>query len=300
MSRSQNPPIIPKDRNLLISILLNSLITIAQIIGGFLSGSLALLSDALHNLTDVSSLIISYIASVLSKKKATKTRTFGYKRAEIIAAFINASSLIFIAIYLVFEAINRFFKPQKIEAELVIWLSILGIVFNGLSVLLLKKDSVNNINIRSAYIHLLTDMLASIAVLIGGILMKFYQVFWVDAALTVAIAIYLIIVGISLLKESFNILMLFTPKEIRIEDVVQEVIKEEQINNIHHIHIWQLNESEIHLEAHIDFNDDLKFSEFNKILKRLESILFEKFKINHFNIQPEYGATDSKAIIIQD
>jgi len=300
MSRSQNPPIIPKDRNLLISILLNSLITIAQIIGGFLSGSLALLSDALHNLTDVSSLIISYIASVLSKKKATKTRTFGYKRAEIIAAFINASSLIVIAIYLVFEAINRFFKPQKIEAELVIWLSILGIVINGLSVLLLKKDSVNNINIRSAYIHLLTDILASIAVLIGGILMKFYQVFWVDAALTMAIAIYLIIVGISLLKESFNILMLFTPKEIRIEDVVQEVIKEEQINNIHHIHIWQLNESEIHLEAHIDFNDDLKFSEFNKILKRLESILFEKFKINHFNIQPEYGATDSKAIIIQD
>jgi len=300
MSRSQNHPIIPKDRNLLISILLNSLITIAQIIGGFLSGSLALLSDALHNLTDVSSLIISYIASVLSKKKATKTRTFGYKRAEIIAAFINASSLIVIAIYLVFEAINRFFKPQKIEAELVIWLSILGIVINGLSVLLLKKDSVNNINIRSAYIHHLTDMLASIAVLIGGILMKFYQVFWVDAALTVAIAIYLIIVGISLLKESFNILMLFTPKEIRIEDVVQEVIKEEKINNIHHIHIWQLNESEIHLEAHIDFNDDLKFSEFNKILKRLESILFEKFKINHFNIQPEYGATDSKAIIIQD
>ena len=300
MSRSQNHTIIPKDRNLLISILLNSLITIAQIIGGFLSGSLALLSDALHNLTDVSSLIISYIASVLSKKKATKTRTFGYKRAEIIAAFINASSLIVIAIYLVFEAINRFFKPQKIEAELVIWLSILGIVINGLSVLLLKKDSVNNINIRSAYIHLLTDMLASIAVLIGGILMKFYQVFWVDAALTVAIAVYLIIVGFSLLKESFNILMLFTPKEIRIEDVVKEVIKTDKINNIHHIHIWQLNESEIHLEAHIDFNDDLKFSEFNTILKLLESTLYEKFKINHFNIQPEYGTTDSKAIIIQD
>ena len=289
-----------KDRNLLISILLNSIITIAQIIGGFLSGSLALLSDALHNLTDVFSLIISYIASILSKKKATNTRTFGYKRAEIIAAFINASSLIVIAIYLVFEAINRFFNPQKIEAELVIWLSILGILFNGLSVLLLKKDSANNINIRSAYIHLLTDMLASIAVLIGGLLMKFYQVFWVDAALTVAIAVYLIIVGFSLLKESFNILMLFTPKEIRIEDVVQEVIKMDKINNIHHIHIWQLNESEIHLEAHIDFNDDLKFSEFNKILKLLESILYEKFKINHFNIQPEYGTTDSKAIIIQD
>jgi len=300
MGHSHNHSTNHKDRNLLISILLNSMITIAQIIGGFLSGSLALLSDALHNLTDVFSLIISYIASILSKKKATNTRTFGYKRAEIIAAFINASSLIVIAIYLVFEAINRFFNPQKIEAELVIWLSILGILFNGLSVLLLKKDSANNINIRSAYIHLLTDMLASIAVLIGGLLMKFYQVFWVDAALTVTIAVYLIIVGFSLLKESFNILMLFTPKEIRIEDVVKEVIKTDKINNIHHIHIWQLNESEIHLEAHIDFNDDLKFSEFNTILKLLESTLYEKFKINHFNIQPEYGTTDSKAIIIQD
>ncbi|MDB4108331.1 cation diffusion facilitator family transporter [Flavobacteriaceae bacterium] len=300
MGLSHNHSANHKDRNLLISILLNSTITIAQIIGGFLSGSLALLSDALHNLTDVLSLVISYIASILSKKKATNTRTFGYKRAEIIAAFINASSLIVIAIYLVFEAVNRFFNPQKIEAELVIWLSILGILFNGLSVLLLKKDSANNINIRSAYIHLLTDMLASIAVLIGGLLMKFYQVFWVDAALTVAIAVYLIIVGFSLLKESFNILMLFTPKEIRIEDVVKEVIKIEVINNIHHIHIWQLNESEIHLEAHIDFNDDLKFSEFNIILKLLESSLYEKFKINHFNIQPEYGTTDSKAIIIQD
>ena len=289
-----------KGRNLLISILLNSVITLAQIIGGFLSGSLALLSDALHNLTDVISLIISYIASALSKKDATISRTFGYKRAEIIAAFINASSLIIIAIFLMFEAVKRFFNPQTIEPDLVIWLSILGIVFNGLSVLLLKKDSVHSINIRSAYLHLLTDMLASIAVLIGGLLMKFYQIFWVDAALTIAIALYLIIVGYSLLKDSFHILMLFTPKDIKIEDIVEEVIKVDQINNIHHIHVWQLNETEIHLEAHIDFNEDLKFSEFNTILKILEATLFKKFNINHFNIQPEFGNSDPKSLIIQD
>ena len=287
-------------RNLLLSILLNSVITLAQIIGGFLSGSLALLSDALHNLTGVISLVISYIASSLSKRKATISRTFGYKRAEIIAAFINASSLIIIAIYLMFEAVKRFFNPQTIEPDLVIWLSILGIVFNGLSVLLLKKDSAHSINIRSAYLHLLTDMLASIAVLIGGLLMKFYQIFWVDAALTITIALYLIIVGYSLLKESFYILMLFTPKDIKIEEIVEEVIKVDQINNIHHIHVWQLNETEIHLEAHIDFNVDLKFSEFNIILKRLEATLFTKFKINHFNIQPEFGNSDPKSIIIQD
>ena len=289
-----------KGRNLLISILLNSMITLAQIIGGFLSGSLALLSDALHNLTDVISLVISYIASGFSKKKATLSKTFGYKRAEIIAAFINASSLIIIAIYLMFEAVKRFFNPQNIEPDLVIWLSILGIVFNGFSVLLLKKESIHSINIRSAYLHLLTDMLASIAVLVGGLLMRFYQIYWVDAALTIAIAFYLIIVGYSLLKKSFHILMLFTPKHIKIKDIVEEVNKVEQINNIHHIHVWQLNETEIHLEAHIDFNIDLKFSEFNIILKNLESTLFEKFNINHFNIQPEFGSLDPKSIIIQD
>ncbi|MDA9056808.1 cation diffusion facilitator family transporter [Flavobacteriaceae bacterium] len=300
MGHTHNHASDRKGRNLLISILLNSVITLAQIIGGFLSGSLALLSDALHNLTDVISLVISYIASGLSKKDATISRTFGYKRAEIIAAFINASSLIIIAIYLMFEAVKRFFNPQTIEPDLVIWLSILGIIFNGLSVLLLKKDSAHSINIRSAYLHLLTDMLASIAVLVGGLLMKFYQIFWIDAALTIAIALYLIIVGYSLLKESFHILMLFTPENIKIEDIVEEVIKVDQINNIHHIHVWQLNETEIHLEAHIDFNVDLKFSEFHIILKTLEATLFEKFKINHFNIQPEFGNSDPKSIIIQD
>ena len=289
-----------KDRNLLISIVLNSVITLAQIIGGFISGSLALLSDALHNLTDVISLVISYIASGLSKKKATISRTFGYKRAEIIAAFINASSLIIIAIYLMFEAFKRFFNPQNIEPDLVIYLSILGIIFNGLSVLLLKKESNHSMNIRSAYLHLLTDMLASFAVLIGGLLMQFYQIFWVDAVLTIAIALYLIVVGYNLLKESFHILMLFTPKDISIQAIVDEVNKLEQINNIHHIHVWQLNETEIHLEAHIDFNVDLKFSEFNIILKTLENTLFQKFHINHFNIQPEFGSSDPKIIIIQD
>ena len=289
-----------KDRNLLISILLNSIITLAQIIGGFLSGSLALLSDALHNLTDVISLVISYIASGFSKKKATLSKTFGYKRAEIIAAFINASSLIVIAIYLMFEAVKRFFEPQNINPDLVVWLSILGIVFNGLSVFLLKNDSNHNMNIRSAYLHLLTDMLASFAVLIGGLLMQFYQIFWVDAVLTIAIALYLIVVGYNLLKDSFHILMLFTPKDIRIQDIVDEVNKLEQINNIHHIHVWQLNETEIHLEPHIDFNVDLKFSEFNIILKTLENTLFQKFHINHFNIHPEFGSSDSKIIIIQD
>ena len=173
-----------KGTNLLISIFLNILITIAQVFGGIISGSLALLSDALHNFSDVISLIISYIANRLSKKKASLNKTFGYKRAEILAAFINSSTLIIVAILLVIEAVERFQNPQVIESALVIWLSTIAILGNGFSVLLLKKDADTNMNMKSAYLHLLTDMMASIAVLVGGLLIKFYNVFWVDSVLT--------------------------------------------------------------------------------------------------------------------
>jgi cobalt-zinc-cadmium efflux system protein len=289
-----------KDRNLFISILLNILITTAQIIGGVLSGSLALLSDALHNFSDVLSLLVSYIASKLAKKKASIHRTFGYKRAEILAAFINASTLVIVAILLIIEAVKRFQNPQEIESDLVIWLSLIAIIANGLSVLLLKRDSQKNINIKSAYLHLLTDMMASVAVLIGGLLMKFYHVFWVDSVLTLLIALYLIWVGYELLKTSSKILMLFTPDHIDIKNVVRLVNKLPKVNRLHHIHIWVLNDDEFHLEAHLDVSEDITLTEFDGVLHQIETLLHDKFQINHVTIQPEFNKKDPKEIIVQD
>ena len=289
-----------KDRNLLISILLNIVITTAQIVGGLISGSLALLSDALHNFSDVLSLVVSYVASKLSKKKASLNRTFGFKRAEILAAFVNASTLVIVAIILIKEAIHRFKDPQTIESNLVIWLSLIAIIANGLSVILLKKDSGNNINIRSAYLHLLTDMLASVAVLISGILMKYYQIYWVDSALTLAIAVYLIWVGYDLLKTSTKMLMLFTPEHVDLKEVVREVNKIEKVKKLHHVHIWNLSDNELHLEAHLDLNGDISITEFNTLLEEIELLLKEKFNINHVTIQPEYNKEDPKEVIVQD
>ena len=289
-----------KGRNLFISILLNIIITVAQVIGGILSGSLALLSDALHNFSDVLSLVVSYAANKLSKKQASFHRTFGYKRAEILAAFINASTLIIVAILLIIEAIKRFQNPQEIESNLVIWMSVLGIVANGLSVLLLKKDSRANMNMKSAYLHLLTDMMASVAVLIGGLLMKYYEVFWVDSVLTFVIALYLIWMGFDLLKNSTKVLMLFTPDTIPIKKIVEEINNFEAIKNVHHVHVWQLNEDEIHLEAHIDFNHNITLSEFDDVLHDIEDLVFDKYDINHVNIQPEFGKNDAKDVIVQD
>lgn len=289
-----------KDRNLFISILLNIVITAAQIVGGLVSGSLALLSDALHNFSDVLSLIVSYVASKLSKQKASINRTFGFKRAEILAAFVNAATLVIVALILIKEAIHRFSDPQTIESNLVIWLSLIAIVANGLSVLLLKKDSGNNINIRSAYLHLLTDMLASVAVLVGGLLMKYYQIYWVDSVLTLAIALYLIWVGYDLLKTSTKMLMLFTPESVNIKQVVWEVNKIPKVKKLHHVHIWNLSDDELHLEAHLDLEEDISTTEFNKVLEEIEKLLHDKFKINHVTIQPEYNKEDPKEVIVQD
>lgn len=289
-----------KGRNLLISILLNIVITLAQVVGGVISGSLALLSDALHNFSDVLSLIVSYIANKLVKKQASLKRTFGYKRAEILAAFINASTLIIVAILLIFEAIERFRNPQEIESNLVIWLSIVAILGNGFSVILLKRDSKTNMNMKSAYIHLLTDMMASVAVLIGGLLMKYYQIFWIDSVLTLAIAVYLVWMGFDLLKSSTKVLMLFTPDSIPVDKIVKEINAFETIKNVHHVHIWQLNEEEIHMEAHVDFQNDITLSQFDNILRNIEEFVLKNYDINHINIQPEYGKDDSKDVIVQD
>ena len=146
-----------KGKNLIFSILLNLLITIAQVIGGIISGSLALISDALHNFSDVLSLVFSLVAHKLSRRKASLNNTFGYKRAELIAAFINAITLIIVAFFLIYEASSRLFHPEPIKSGLVIWLALLGIVVNGGSVLLIKKDSEHNLNMKSAYLHLLTS-----------------------------------------------------------------------------------------------------------------------------------------------
>lgn len=289
-----------KDRNLLISIFLNVLITAAQIIGGLASGSLALLSDALHNFSDVISLIVSFVASKLSKQKASINRTFGYKRAEILAAFVNAATLVVVAVLLIIEAVKRFQEPQEIASNLVIWLALIAIFANGFSVLLLKKDSKSNINIRSAYLHLLTDMLASVAVLIGGLLMKFYQIFWVDSLLTFLIALYLIYVGYDLLKTSTKMLMLFTPDHINIKEVVRVVNQLPKVKKLHHVHIWNLSDDELHLEAHLDLEENISTRDFNELLLEIESVLHDQFNINHVTIQPEYKKEDPKEVIVQD
>lgn len=285
-----------KGKNLFITILLNAGISIAELIGGILSGSIALISDAIHNFSDVLSLIISYVANKLSHRKATEKQTFGYKRSEILAAFFNSATLIILAVFILYEAVIRFLNPVEISPNLVIYLAIASILVNATSVLFISKDAKDNMNIKSAYLHLFSDMLTSIAVLIGGLLMKYLQIYWIDAVFSGAIAVYLLYMSWDIFKSSLKIIMQFTPKNINIQEIANEVSEMEHVKNLHHIHVWQINEHDIMFEAHIDLENDVKITDFEQILEKTEEI-FQKYHINHITLQPEFSVADNKQII---
>ena len=285
-------------KNLFLTIMLNIIITISQIIGGILSGSLALLSDSMHNFSDVVALLIAYIANRLAQKPNSTLKTFGYKRAEILATLFNASVLMGIAIFLIIEAFHKFYHPEAINSIWVIGLGTLSIILNTASVLLVKNDAHENMNIRAAYLHLLTDVMTSVAVVVGGVLMYYFHIFWIDPIISILIALYLIWASFGLIKESSAILMQFTPKEIDIDKVVSLIKEEKEIEGVHHVHVWRLDDHRIHFEAHLDFKEDLTLSKSNRVVKRLEQKLHDNFEIEHTTLQCEYNRDDNKSIIV--
>jgi cobalt-zinc-cadmium efflux system protein len=284
------------NRNIVATILLNIIITVAQIVGGLFSGSMALLSDAAHNFSDVISLMISYIAAQLSGRKQTLRQTYGFKRAGIFAAFINTATLLVIAAILIWEAVTRFIHPEPVTADIVILLAGAGIVLNGLSLLFIRKEASTSLNIRSAYIHLFMDMITSVAVLAGGLVIKYTGWSRIDSILSVVIAIYFLYSSWGIFYESVRIFMQFTPTSINIEEIAVEINSLEGVRNMHHVHVWQLDDREMMLEAHIDLEDDYTISHFETILEEVEFIL-ARFNIHHFNIQPELHRDDIKELI---
>ena len=286
-----------KEENLIITMVLNFIITFVEVIGGLLSGSLSLLSDALHNFSDGISVIVSFIALRLSKRENTLKNTFGYKRAEILAALFNSSFLIIISFFLFKEAYLRIQHPQNIDSRIMITVALVGLAANTISVFLLKSGSKDNINIRSAYVHLFSDSLSSLGVIIGGILIYYFNITIVDPILTFAIGAYVLKEGFDILKQSVNILMEKTPAHINILKLKKIIENIPEVDNIHHVHVWQTNEKQFLLEGHIDVKRDINLSEAEKIRDNINSILFDKFRINHITIQIEYNCCKDKEVI---
>jgi len=291
MSHNQDTNQVSLPR-LIFTVILNLIITAAQIVGGIISGSLALISDAIHNLSDSVSVILAWLAQVLSRKPSTLKSTFGYKRAEILAAFINSIALIAISVYLIFEAIERLLYPQPVDAKWMFWLGLLGLIANGISVLILEREKNKNINIKAAYLHLVGDALTSLAVIAGAVLIWFFNVIWVDAVVTILIGFYLLIHTWKLLKESVTILMQMVPAEINIVEIEARLLQIEGLKHIHHIHVWNLTDKLLHFECHLNLEQDLQVSATTVIFERVRKILHDEFDIEHVTIQFEYGGKD--------
>ncbi|RLD21520.1 MAG: cation transporter [Bacteroidetes bacterium] len=283
-------------KRLAITIFLNVLITLGELVGGIISGSMALITDAAHNFSDVLSLIISYVANRMAKRKPTAQQTFGYRRSEIIAAFANSVTLIVIALIIFYEAINRLADPIEIKSGWVIIMAGASILLNGVSVLLIKRDAKHNMNMRSAFLHLFSDMMTSVGVLASGLIMKFYNWYYADAIFSMLIASYLLDLSWAIFRDSLRILMQFTPENIDIESISKEISIIAGIRNIHHVHAWQLDDHKIIFEAHIDLDEDISVSQFETKLADIKKILLTN-GIDHSNIQPEFNMKDDKALI---
>ena len=284
-------------KKLLFTVVLNFVITIAEFVGGIFANSLALIADAIHNLSDAIALLITYFTYKISKKPSDSKHTFGYKRVQILAALFNSVTLIAICLYLLYEAYERFMNPEPIKSVIMLTVALIGLLANLLSVLLLKDHSKENLNIKAAYLHLIGDTLSSVAVIIGGILIYFYEVYWVDPLITVLISLYIIKETYSVLYETYKILMQSTPADISIEELVNTLKEINGVMGVHHIHVWNLTDKEIHFEGHVDLKDDMKVSESQRILEEVRNILKSKFEIHHITLQFEHKRCDDKSVI---
>lgn len=285
-----------KGVNFIITVLLNFGITAAEIIGGIYSGSLSLISDAIHNLSDAVAIIISYAAIKISKKENDEKKTFGYKRSGILAAVINSSVLIIISVFLFKEAYTKLVNPTPINGLVVIWVALIGIVANAIGAYLLHEGSEEDMNVKAAYLHLFSDALSSLGVVIGGILIYFYKIYWVDSILTVLIGLYVLKESFEILKDAVNILMQGVPENIQIEEVVGIIRNIGGVNDVHHVHLWSLNEKNINFEAHLNVKDML-VSETKVINEKIEEELHEHFEITHVTIQFECNSCSGVGII---
>lgn len=280
------------NRSLLIAIGINLLLTFAQVVGGIISGSLSLVADALHNLSDATSLSIALLARKISTKPADEIKTFGYQRAEVIAALINLTLLITISLYLIYEAIGRIIEPQVITGWIIIIVAGIALIVDMVTAFITYRMSKNSINMKAAFLHNLSDALASVGVLLAGTLIIFYDLYWMDTLVTFLIAGFILWHGFKLMPKAIHLLMEGTPEDLSLNDIKFSVERIEGVENIHHIHIWHLDEHRIALEAHVVVTV-IEFNQVEIIKVKLKELLKEKFDISHSTLEFEFSMDSS-------
>lgn len=278
-------------RRLGIVVFLNCIITVAEYIGGVLSGSLALISDAGHNFSDVLSLILGYAGERVSEVKPDKKYSFGLKRFEVLIALVNALSLVVIAIYIVYEAIERYLHPQVVDPHIMLPIAVIGFLGNLFSILVLNKKKGSSLNIRAAFLHLLYDAVSSLAVIMTGIILLFYNLVILDLIISVIIVFMIIWSSIDILKESLRIFLQGTPRDIDSDDVYRHILALDSVESIHGLHIWSVSSSEVFLSCHICLNKKVPGLRADHVIEDVNTMLEEHFGISHTALQVERNST---------
>ncbi|HET6568743.1 MAG TPA: cation diffusion facilitator family transporter [Rhodothermales bacterium] len=272
---------------LLASIVLNLLITIAEVVGGLLSGSLALLSDALHNFSDTTSLGVSYVARRIARRRPTQQMTFGYRRAEIIGAFINLVTLVIIALYLIKEGVTRLLNPEPVNGTVMLAVAVIGLLANLATAFLLFRYSKGSLNIRSAFLHIVGDAVSSVGVVLGSVLITYFDVYVLDPILTIAISVYILYHSYEMLRQTIDILMESTPPGFDLRQLVADVEEIGPVQNVHHVHVWQLDEEHLALEAHVVVEDE-QAGRMEEIKRVIKDLLLAQYGIAHSTLEFEF------------
>ena len=278
------------DRRVAIAIWANGLLTIAQVVGGIFSGSLALIADALHNFSDMASLVIAFAARKIARRPADERMTFGYGRVEIVAALINYTTLIVIGFYLIYEGGMRMIDPPEVMGWTVVILGGIALVVDTLTAMLTYSMQKGSVNIRALFLHNLSDALASVAVIVGGTLIILYEMRWVDPAITIGIALYILYLSFTEIGGPIRTLMLGSPPDIDGNDVVRAIQSVDGVVDVHHVHLWQMQEHAAALDCHIVVERE-RMGEADKIKENVKSVLHERFSIEHSTL--EFEASDN-------
>ncbi len=269
---------------LLIAFGLTFIFMIAEFVGGFFSKSLALMSDAGHMLSDVVSMGVAIWAIKAGSKTSDLSKTFGYKRTEVIVAFVNGITLVAISIFIMFEGFKRIFSPVSIHENQLILVSSLGFIINIIVAFILFKNSKDSINVRGAFLHVISDLLGSVGAIGAGLIIKYTGWLYADPLISIIISILILRSSIGLIKETYHTLMEGSPKNIDFKKVIDKVKSFDKVIDIHDLHIWSLNESQIILTAHILIEEN---SDNKKIISDIKHLLQHDFNIQHSTIEIE-------------
>lgn len=273
-------------QRLLWAVVANVLLTVAQLIGGILSGSLALIADAVHNLSDAGALALAAFARRVAGLPPSERMTFGFGRAEILGALVSSSSLVVVAGYILYESIERFYHPQEIEGWMVIGVATLALFVDLVTAALTFRGSKESLNIRAAFIHNLSDAMASVAVIISGSLILWWKLYWADLVASILISLYILYHSYFLIRECLAVLMQAVPDDLDPHEVKRAIKVIKSVVEVHHVHIWQLHERFRSLEAHLVISSaDLQNME--KIKREVRSLLREQFRITHSTLEIE-------------